>query len=64
MSTITDPILREKYRENYKLRCAETNKCRECSRQNDNPTSLQCLACTERHRVYQNARNARLRGAA
>lgn len=61
MSTVTDPVLREKYRETYKVRCAVTNKCSRCPRPNDNPTSLSCHRCTEKHRQYQNARNALLR---
>lgn len=58
MSKTTDPILREKYRENYKVRCVQTNKCKRCPRQNDNPTSLTCRRCTTQHRLYQRRRLA------
>jgi len=58
MSVTTDPILREKYRETYKVRCASTNKCKRCPRQNDNPTSFICRDCTVKHRLYQRGRQA------
>lgn len=42
--------LKARYNTNYKVRCAETNKCKSCPRQNDNPTSLICRACTREQR--------------
>jgi len=47
--------------EAHKLSCHERDRCTRCGHANDNPGSLKCKTCTEKHRVYQNKRMRRQR---